>query len=412
MNAHYQKAIHLLQISRPGEAEKELREGLVEDPQDHRSQALLGLCLSLQKRPEEAVREAEAAVKGSPEDPTCHFMHAQVLHNTERHAEALAAIREALRSNPHDADFLHVLSLTHYAQKDWKEALEAAEEGLRADPEHVDCHLDQAKALAKLGRRSEAVSNAASAIRLDPERAESHAAQGWAYLEQNKTAEAMQCFREALRIEPNMEYARQGILHAMRARNPLYALMLQYFLWMSKLKNKLQWRVILGAYLLYQGILALGRNFPALKPYTTPVVIAYVVFVIFSWIAVPFFNLILRLDKFGRMALHEDEIRASNKIGATLLACAASFTAYGIWHGILWMNLGFFYLLLLIPMAGSFQCPLGTARKRAYILVGILGLVGFAGAILHGTTGNTLWLVYIGGVFLSSILFNVIMQRS
>lgn len=54
-------------------------------------------------------------------------------------------------------------------------------------------------------------------------------------------------FREALRLEPDDEYARSGIVHALRARHFLYRLMLAYFLWMSRLSGTVQLALIFGA---------------------------------------------------------------------------------------------------------------------------------------------------------------------
>jgi tetratricopeptide (TPR) repeat protein len=410
MNPHLEKAFHLCRISRHGEAEKELRAALAENPQDSDSQALLGVCLSLLGRPEEAMKEAEEAVRRSPDASHCHFMRAQVLYNARRFKEALGSIGEALRLNPHDPDYFHVLSLIYYAQSEWAKALEAAEMGLKEDSEHVDCHVAQAKALMKLGRSPEAHQSVQTAVRLEPERAETMAAQGWAYLEQNKVPEAMQAFREALRIEPNMEWARQGILHAMRARNPLYGLMLKYFLWMSKKKGKFQWAFVVGAYLLMQGLRIASDKYPALDPYVMPILIAYFLFCIFSWIAVPFFNLILRLDKFGRMALNEDEIKTSNRIGGFLLACAASFALYAYLHGIFWLKLGLFYLLLLPPLAAFSGCS-EPQRKKAKILIWALAAIGFGGALLAGSLGSTLWQTFIYGALVSSILISLMAAR-
>lgn len=411
MNVHYEKAIHLFRISRQVEAEKELRTALAEDPNDSVSRALLGLCLSLQGRPEEGIKEAEAAVHRAPNDPYCHFLRAQVLYNARRFPEALGATHEALRLNPHNADYFNILSLIHYAQSEWTKALEAAEMGLREDSEHVDCHIAKSKALTKLDRSQEAVSNVASAIRLEPERAETHAAQGWAYLEQNKTTEAMQCFREALRIEPNMEWARLGILHAMKARNPVYGLFLRYLLWMSKKKEKFQWGFVLGAYLLVQMVRIAGEHYPAFEPYAMPVLVAYIAFVIFSWIAMPLFNLILRLDKVGRMVLNEDETKASNIIGLLLAACIVLFIVYGVRNVEIWLNLGFYCVLLLIPVAGFFRFSPGPARQKPILVTGLLAIVGLGGAVLDGNLGSNLWMVYIVGVLLSSFLFNAMRTR-
>jgi tetratricopeptide (TPR) repeat protein len=411
VSAHYDKAVQLFRVSRYGEAEKELRAALVQDPQDAHSQALLGMCLSLQGRMEEAVRTAQGAIKAAPNDPHCHFLLAQVLYNAKNWKESLKAVEEALRLEPGDPDHYHLLSMVHYAQSDWEKALAAAKKGLEFDSEHVDCHDAQAKALMKLGRASEAHDSVATAMRLEPDRAESHATQGWAYLEQGKTAEAMASFREALRIEPNDEWARQGILEAMKARNPLYGLMLKYFLFMGKLSGKMQWQVILGGYLAYQVVKAVGKSNPALQPYTWPLMGLYLLFVFFSWTASPLFNLILRLDKFGRMALNEDEIACSNWVGLLFLVGLPCLGAYFLVKEDTLLLGAIFCLLMIIPVVGVFHFPAGKSRNKmkayAYLMAGL----GAAGLVVPGQVSFILWIVFLVGVLLSSFLISFLSTR-
>ena len=76
----------------------------------------------------------------------------------------------------------------------------------------------------------------------------------------------MEHFREALRLNPNMEWARQGILEALRARNPIYRVMLRYFLWMSRFRGKVQFGIVIGGWLGYQAIQGLLRSNPSRWP--------------------------------------------------------------------------------------------------------------------------------------------------
>ena len=67
----------------------------------------------------------------------------------------------------------------------------------------------------------------------DPDDAFSHANQGWTLLEQGNRKKAMEHFRESLRLDPTNGWAQAGLVEAIKAGNPVYAVMLKYFLWIQ-----------------------------------------------------------------------------------------------------------------------------------------------------------------------------------
>ena len=83
---------------------------------------------------------------------------------------------------------------------------------------------------------------------------------------------ALEHFREALRLNPSLEWARAGLVEALKARYPVYGLLLRYFLWMSTLSRRAQWAVILGA-CSFRALRAVATNNPALAPWITPLLV-------------------------------------------------------------------------------------------------------------------------------------------
>src|SRR5262249_35174190 len=158
----------------------------------------------------------------------------------------------------------------------------------------------RAIAMVKLGRRAEAGATIDAALARNPDNALTHANQGWTLLEKGKPKQALEHFREALRLDPENEWARQGIVEALQARNVIYAVMLKYFLWMSRFSNRAQWGIILGAYFGNRLLSALAHSNPDLAPWILPLRILYVCFALMTWMASPFFNLLLRINRFGR----------------------------------------------------------------------------------------------------------------
>src|SRR4030095_8604876 len=105
-------------------------------------------------------------------------------------------------------------------------------------------------------------------------------------------------FREALRLDPQLDPAREGLVRALKARNPLYGALLRYFLWMSRVPARTRWAVLVGALLIAR---VLGPLF--------------VLSLLFMWLpgtAEPMSNLVLRLSRYGRLALSRTETVASN----------------------------------------------------------------------------------------------------
>jgi len=109
------------------------------------------------------------------------------------------------------------------------------------DPEHAGCLNLRAMAEVKLGRKAQAAATIEAALARDPENAGTHANRGWTYLEESDPGRALEHFREALRLDPENEWAREGMVEALKARHGVYRLVLRCFLWMQKLGESARW---------------------------------------------------------------------------------------------------------------------------------------------------------------------------
>ncbi len=413
MDTHQERASVLLAQGRYDLAVNELRQALAGDPDDGRLHALLGLCLVETEHWESATDEARQAIHLEPELALGHFVLARALAGRNRLSEAEQAAREAIRLEPLDADNHGLLAAIHFEQRRWQAALDSAEEGLEEDPEHIGCTNLRAMALVKLGRTDEAQDALADTLARDPENAFSHANQGWALLHRGQTKQALEHFREALRLEPGSELARAGIVEALKARNIVYALMLRYFLLMARLSFTTQWLIILGLYFGQQRLAALARDNPAWKPWVLPVLVLLIAFVALTWLAVPLFNLLLRLDRFGRHALSREEVRASNCIGLLLLLALASLAAWLATGSDGWIVPLAYFGLLLLPVAALFAVPAGWPRRVMILYTAVLALLGPAGVacfVVDPEVGKTLLSAFGLGSLLSGFVGNGLMM--
>lgn len=404
MSAHLERGNILMRQSRFDLAERELRQALHDEPDDDAAHALLAICLCALKRPAEAMPLARQAVQLVPDAPFNHYALAYALDDLDKLADAEQSIRAAIELDPADADYRSLLASLHFRRGRWSDALAAADQGLAIDPEHGHCANVRAMALVKLGRRAEAHQTIDGALERRPDSAAAHANRGWALLHESRPHEALDHFREALRLEPGMEWARAGVIEALKARNIIYRLMLSYFLFMSRLSSRAQWGIIIALYIGYRLVRSLADANPALRGYLAPVLIGYVLFAALTWLAQPIFNLLLRFDRFGRLALSRDEIIGSNWVAAALALALASLAAYLASGNAIFFMSALVVGVLTIPLSATFHAGRRADRPRLATLTAILATVGFA-ALLAYLVAPDLAPLLFGGYLLGIICF-------
>jgi tetratricopeptide (TPR) repeat protein len=387
MGVHLQRALVLYEQSRFDLAEHEVRRDLESEPDNATAHALLGLCLAERGLNREAMWSAQEAVSREPLLSFAHYALASVLQDRERLDEAQQAILEAIRLDPKNTNYLAQLSSIRCDQGRWQDALEAAEQGLRLDAEHVACINLRALALNKLGRAAEARAAIESALVRDPLNAVTHANHGWACLQKGDTSQALEHFREALRLDAEFAMARHGIVECLKTRYLVYRSLLRFMLWMAGLSKPWQWALIIGgavAYLVLLFVLEMEEgSWPARVIW--PVLIVYLAFGVLTWVADPLFNLMLRVDRFGRLALTPGQLQASNWVGACLAGGLMGVVLAIIsgWHAA-WIAAALCGLFV-VPLTGLFNCPPGWQRRAMAIYTLVVALLGVVGIVLLAT---------------------------
>lgn len=363
---HFERGLLLYQQDRHPQAEKELRQALAANPEHAPAHAILALTLSEQGKIEAAAEEAEQAIRLDPHYAFAHYARALVFAKQERNAEAQQAVLEALRLDPTSPGFYALLASIHLNRRNPIAAIEAAEQGLAYDPTHAGCSALRTMALLRLGRTHDAQTETAEALRRDPQDSLAHAGRGWALLHEKQPGEALIHFREALRLDPTDEYARDGLVEALKARYWIYRQVLAFFLWMGRMSTGRQWVFLIGLMVVHRILIAIARNQPNLQPFVRPVIFALLAFMVLTWLADPLFILLLRLNRFGRLVLNDQERRQSGWIGSVIAAGLAGLIAWAIVPapygelGVIWaIACG----VMLIPLAAIFNCPAGWRRR-------------------------------------------------
>jgi tetratricopeptide (TPR) repeat protein len=388
----------LMQQNRLALAADELRRQLARDPRDPVAHALLALCLLDLDQPAEAQQEAELAIHLFPEYDLAFYALALAQHRQHRPKEALAAINQALALDPANADYYHLLGSLRLESNQWQAALQATSTGLTFDAEHAGLLSLQARALARQGRSAEAAHAAREALGYGAESSSIQAQAGWVALETNRSAEALGHFQEALRLNPESEYARAGLVEALKARYWVYRTFMRFIYWANSLDAGLRRGLFIGAYVVAR--------------FVRPLLPLYLAFAYFSWFSDVLFESLLRFNRYGRYALSEAQRRHSNHflalLGAGLVAGGAALALPAV-TGL--TSLCFVALGLLFPLVGTERLshrPTQQARSRwagwALAACGglsvVLELTGLGDGI-----GNLLFLAFLFGTLAYTWVF-------
>lgn len=378
-DSRIQRGLMLFEQGRYEMASKEFGAYLAEDPNESFVLSLMAMCLSEMEQFNEAQTKAAEAIREAPDSDFAHYAMAAIMMDRRKLNPAKQSIEQAINLDPEVPKYHAILGQIHYSQSHWKEALESAEQGLAIDPEDDGCVNLRAMALTKLGRKEEADQTIQSALARDPENSYSHANFGWQHLENGNTDKSLTHFQEALRIDPSNEWARDGIIHALKSRYFIYGLFLKYLFFMARLTPGVQMGVVIGGWFVIRALRSHGEANPEHQVWITPIVILYMTFALLTWTADSLFNLALRMNKIGCMALPEKEFKESN-IMAAFLFPGLIFLGLGI-ADIFEGNLLICALicgLMLIPLSATFHSQAGWPRKAMSWFSGIMGTMGVA----------------------------------
>ena len=414
MSAHLDRARLLLAQSRPADAERESMLALAQHPEDPQALAFLALSRIEQGKDEVALDAAQEAVGFSPDNPFFHYVHAHVLRNMDRADDAFRAIQEAIRLDPDDADSYVLLSSIELARNRWPAALEAAELALALNAEHVGAANLRAMALVRLGRKAEAMESVDYALDRAPEDAFSHANQGWNYLHRNAPRKAQEHFREALRLDPDLDYAREGMLEALKAQNPVYRIMLAYFLWLGRQSARFQWAFILGVFFGVRIARSLSASQPGMNWLWWPLLGLFYIFVYLSWTAQPMFNLMLRFDRFGRHVLSADQLTGANWFGTAFGLALASAIWWVATDSVIGLYSAIAFAILSICVSATFG---RTGRDRTILAscTGVLAVVAVGAAfftLANNAAGHIFTTSFVLGFVAFQFIANALATRS
>jgi len=348
-----QRAQMLLQTDRINEAEKELRAALADMPEFAHAHGLLAICLSRRLKHEVALQEAKTAISLDPGQALFHYFYAECLVRAKRLDDARLVVERAISLDPYDADYYYMRAAIELEKNERNTARDTLMQALAIDPEHDDSFALLARVQAVLGETGDAVHLARRAVQNRPESSYAHISRGYSLLYAGLAKESFDAFREALRLDPNNESARSGLIEALKIHNVFYRCLFQMFATMSRLSAQYQWALIIGFIIGYNVLRGILNQMPVLAPVIVPLMILYLLFCFFTWVADPIIYSTLWFSRWGRMAMTLREKMVgiiSVLLGTASVSCFVALFQTG--QDFLFpLAFGFLYLLLPITRA-------------------------------------------------------------
>jgi len=304
------------------EALTRLDELLREEPYQGALYALRALISSDLGALDSAAADAVRAREITPDHPFVYYATGVVALEQGAMLEAIQASQTARRLAPEYADAVLLEARARAALGQWDRVLAIAGDLVMREPDNEGAAL-----LATIAREQqhqgplspEAWKQLAERFPLN---AVARTGAGWTRLNAGQIQAARAEFEQALSLDPALPWAKEGLVLALKARNPAYALLLRFFIWFSRLESRTRTIILVGGLIGYNVLRYSASARPELKPFILPVLVAYLAFLALSWLADPLLNLLLMARPEGRRLLDADARRSALLVGACLAGAA------------------------------------------------------------------------------------------
>ena len=243
-------------LGRADEAAEAARSALGMESDHVGALLLLGRLAQKAGRNREAEQHFLDALKQNPSDPALLLAYAQLMYTVDQHARAESLTRAALARDPECAPAHSLLSLILTAKE--KTPVHAREHGVQG-------------------------------VGLSPESDLSHTALGLHFYRSGRPFAARRHLREALRLDPSDPEAETLFHEADLASRWIYLPMYYWTLMLERLPGRqfAIWGVFMVGFLL-------ARQF-SLEEKLWPVLLGYVLWCVYTWVATPLAKLWIRL---------------------------------------------------------------------------------------------------------------------
>ncbi len=393
-NPNLQRGLQLFELGRYTDAILYFKEELNINSDNFIAKYYLAQCYYQVDEIDRALEIATILRAEAPNDDSVFFLLSQIYLHKEEVKKAEEHLDQAISLNPDNEDFYGQKAYILLQNKKFEQALQYANEGLRINAKSTFCLNARITALTKLKRKNEALDATENLLNDDPENAYSHANVAWSHLENNKSKEALNHFKEALKLDPNSDYARQGMLTALKSKNKIYSLYLRYAFWINNKSSKYQWGFLIGIYIVYRfSVKALSTS--GLTILAIPLIIVYLLFALGSWIMDPLSNMILMFDKYGKYLLDKNDKMSGQLMLGLLLASIVFLISYFIFNDYYFLIISLSFIATILPLTRGALTEKKKLRLTNFLYGGLILSIAIIGPLI-GFPIATIGLIIIG----------------
>lgn len=376
----------------------------------------------------EALARLDVVLREEPWQGPLFALRGLVCAESDLLDEAGEAVRHAREISPDHPFVQYAAGAVALQQGSVRDAIHAAQAAQRLSPEYADAALLEARARAQIGQWDRVRALASKVAEYEPDNEEAalleaiaaeverdgaldpdtwkhlgqrfplnpvaRAGAGWTRLDAGQISAARAEFEQALAMDPSLTWAKEGLATALKARNPVYALLLRFFLWFGRLQPRTRTVILVGGLLAYNTLRRAAASNPELRPLIVPVLVVYVAFVILSWLADPLMNLLLMARPEGRRLLSADQRRSAVLVGCCLALGIAMAVAGGVGdHAQLALaGLGVGLASFAVAAAGGRE---GRRRTRFYALAAAAIIASLVSAVVPDPLAGVLFLAAV-----------------
>jgi tetratricopeptide (TPR) repeat protein len=396
----------LLEQDRVTDAEKILHTLLPDNPDSAYLKYLQSRCREKQGDNQAAMQYIDEAIGLQPDSAWFFFHKSCIYSNMNKPQEAHRFISEAISLDSQEAAFYGLKALLLYNDKQFQKALDEANQGLAMDPENTTCLNVRSLSQSSLHQSDNAEETIKDALRSDPNNAFTHTTQAYLLLRKGESKKALEEFKEALRIDPHSEYAKSGLVEALKSQYLLYKWFYLLFDFIGTKSARFQCVFIFGFIVIRLIADRMASVLPDWALVFNFISYSLLIFVLLTWVIVPLSDLLLRLSPYGRYALSKDEIRCSNW---SSLLVGLSLITFVVWiftqnYDYLFVAITFFFSILPVSVIFRFKSHPDYRQIRLISLLFIA--VWYLAAALSFTNLYFLWNIVLVAFLAYQIYIN------
>ena len=297
MQERISKIWFLVERQRYDDALEQISKAILADPDSAYLYTLQSELYDQIDQPDLAIESIKKAISYAPEEASAYELYSRYLFHIGEWDEALKIIDQAISLDPENGYFYARKALICYEDANYTEAVELAETAQKLDPDNEACTNILALVLTEAGDIEKSNKLVKAILENDPENIFSHVNYGFNYLVKGDVENAKKHFSEALRINPDYDFARRGMLEAMKQSSATYrAFTLSVG---EKLLEKAGSKLLIWIPAVV-GLFALS--------FITPIAFPFLFLVLaWTWYMPALSDIVLYFDTYGRNLMSEDK---------------------------------------------------------------------------------------------------------